>query len=114
MEFIRVYTGDDDRSHFEAIDGERAAEWSHGVQANHCAVRQMAPGTFMDWHPAPQRQIFAHLGGRLEIELEDGSKHVFGSGSLRLMDDLTGKGHLTRVLGEEPVQMMLVRLPDAN
>ena len=112
MEFIRVYTGKDGESHFEAIDPVKGAEWAKGFPASNCVVREMAPGTLLDWHPAPRRQLVIHLAGQLEIELRDGTAHVFGPGSARLMDDLTGSGHLTRVIGAEPVVHALIQLTD--
>jgi len=45
-----------------------------------------------------------HWDGRIlavEIGLGDGSKHVFGPGDARLVEDTTGKGHTTRVLGNQ-------------
>ena len=37
-----------------------------------------------------------------EVELEDGTKIPLGPGSIDLAEDLTGKGHITRVVGNEP------------
>ncbi len=55
-----------------------------------------------DWHPAPRRQYVITLSGQGEIELEDGKKVRLGPGSINLAEDLTGKGHITRVIGNEP------------
>ena len=41
------------------------------------------------------------LSGQLEIGLGDGSKHVFGPGDARLVEDTTGQGHTTRVHGNQ-------------
>jgi hypothetical protein len=38
----------------------------------------------------------------LEIGLGDGSKHVFGPGDARLVEDTTGQGHTTAVHGNKP------------
>ncbi len=65
----------------------------------------------MDWHPAPQRQVVIHLSGQIEIGLRDGTTHLFGPGSARLTDDVTGTGHLTRVVGSEPLVQAIIRLP---
>jgi hypothetical protein len=42
------------------------------------------------------------LSGQLEIGLGDGSKQVFGPGDARLVEDTTGRGHTTRVVGHGP------------
>ena len=59
-------------------------------------------GRFIDWHPAPRRQFVIILSGQLEIGLGDGSKHIFGAGDARLVEDTTGEGHTTRVHGNQP------------
>jgi hypothetical protein len=112
MDLIRVYTGEDGASHFEEVDPLQSEEWSRGLAASRCSIREMAAGTVMDWHPAPRRQIVIHLSGRLEIVLRDGTSHVFGPSSARVMDDVTGSGHLTRALGDEPVLQAVIQLAD--
>ncbi len=42
------------------------------------------------------------VSGQLEIGLGDGSKHVFGPGDARLVEDTTGKGHTAKVHGNQP------------
>jgi len=111
MDFVRVFAGEDGASRFEFIDPLANADWARGLPATQCSVRQMAAGTVMDWHPAPRRQLVIHLSGRLEIALPDGSAHTFGPGSIRLMDDVSGSGHLTRVIGEEPVLQAVILMP---
>jgi len=108
MDFVRVYTGEDGASHFEFLEPAESEEWTKGVAASRCAIREMPAGTVMDWHPAPRRQIVVHISGELEIALPDGTAHVFGPASARLMDDLTGRGHLTRVASPEPVAQVAI------
>ena len=64
-------------------------------------IRRAPPGRVVDWHPAPRRQYVITLSGRGEIELIDGTKIQLGPGSINLAEDLTGKGHITRVIGNE-------------
>jgi len=54
-----------------------------------------------DWHTAPRRQYVITLSGHGEVELIDGTKIALGPGSIDLAEDLTGKGHITRVIGNE-------------
>jgi len=106
MQVGRLYTGDDGKSHFEEMelpyervaDAERTAVQSAtGVQ-----FRRHPPGHFIDWHPAPCRQYIINLEGQVEIGLGDGSKRIFNPGDVFLADDLTGRGHTTRVVGNRP------------
>lgn len=80
--------------------------------AAHIVFAQLPVGTFIDWHPAPRRQYVIILSGQLEIGLGDGSIRQFGPGDARLVEDTTGKGHTTRVVGSEPVLTAVVPLTE--
>jgi hypothetical protein len=98
----RLYTGSDGQSHLEAIDVEKTGDWLKGLPATQISFRVWPKGEFLDWHPAPRRQFVIILSGQLEIGCGDGTRQVFGPGDARLVEDTTGKGHTTRVLGSEP------------
>jgi quercetin dioxygenase-like cupin family protein len=98
----RLYTGADGQSHIEAIDVERRPDWLKGLPTTQISFRVWPKGEFLDWHPAPRRQFVIILSGRLEIGCGDGRTQVFGPGDARLVEDTTGKGHTTRVVGDEP------------
>jgi len=102
MGTFRLYTGSDGQSRIEPIDLARTPEWTKGLPATQISFRTWKVGEFLDWHPAPRRQFVIILSGQLEIGLGDGGKRVFGPGDARLVEDTTGKGHTTRVLGAEP------------
>ena len=99
MGTFRLYTGPDGQSHIEPIDLAKAKEWTAGLPTTKISFNDWPVGRNIDWHPAPRRQFVIILSGQLEIGLGDGSKHVFGPGDARLVEDTTGKGHTTRVVG---------------
>ena len=101
MGTFRLYTGPDGQSRIDTIDLGRMTEWTKGLAATQISFRVWPVGEFLDWHPAPRRQFVIILSGQLEIGLGDGSKRVFGPGDARLVEDTTGKGHTTRVLGTQ-------------
>lgn len=98
----RLYTGADGQSHVEPIDIEKKADWLKGLPTTQISFRIWPKGEFLDWHPAPRRQFVIILSGQLEIGCGDGTTQVFGPGDARLVEDTTGKGHTTRVIGHEP------------
>jgi hypothetical protein len=102
MGTFRLYTGPDGQGRIETIDVTKKPEWTNGLATTQIAFRVWPVGEFLDWHPAPRRQFVIILSGQLEIGLGDGSKHVFGAGDARLVEDTTGQGHTTRVLGKQP------------
>ena len=113
MGTFRLYTGPDGQSHIETIDLAKTPEWTAGLATTNITFRSQPPGRFQDWHPAPRRQFVIILSGQLEIGCGDGSTQVFGPGDARLVEDTTGKGHTTRVVGGEPCLTATVPLRDA-
>jgi hypothetical protein len=62
-----------------------------------------------EWHTAPRRQFAINMTGDLEVEISDGSRHQIGQGNLVFLEDITGKGHVTRVLS--PVTNLFIQVP---
>ena len=114
MKIVRLFTGSDQRSHFEEVGlsfeaGERLQ--TTVLQAASGVVFRLAPvGHVIDWHPAPRRQYVVSLLGQWEIECSAGAKRLFKPGDVMLAEDLTGKGHLSRVIGNQAHIFMTVPL----
>jgi uncharacterized cupin superfamily protein len=47
----------------------------------------------------PRSQFFICVDGKVEITVSDGEKRSFGAGDVVLMEDSSGEGHTTRVVG---------------
>lgn len=114
MEITRVYTGNDNQSHFETIDvplGEsRYGSLSQLFEAEGVIFRETPVGGELDFHNAPRRQFVVTLSGLVEIECGDGAKRQLGAGQILLADDTTGQGHVTRDL-EGPRRSLFIPLP---
>lgn len=114
MRVTRVYTGDDARSHLEALDVPlgpgRYGSLSENVPVTGLMFRETPAGAALDFHTAPQRQFVVTLSGAAEIECGDGSKKRFGAGDILLADDTTGQGHITREV-EGPRRSLFIPLP---
>ena len=97
MQFYRLYTGNDNQSHFEKLDDSHAAKLFNTVHAVKGLVFRIEdrPHLF-DWHPAPRRQWVITLAGSVEIGLGDGSSMTFGTGDVFLAEDVTGQGHTAK------------------
>ena len=52
------------------------------------------------------------LSGRGELEVADGKKVAVGPGHINLIEDTTGKGHITRNLGPEDRIVVTIPLAD--
>ena len=108
---FRVYTGTDEKSHIEEIglplqpfvDTEGAyGEGTPLQEVGGITFRVSPPGYVLEWHCAPRCQYTITLNGNAEIEVGDGTIQAVGPGDVLLAEDLTGQGHITRVVGSEP------------
>jgi hypothetical protein len=101
----RLYTGPDGQTHAEEIEAKFAGGGGNDVYkllANSGAeLRRAPPGRVADWHVAPRRQYVITLSGHAELEVAGGKKIELGPGSIDLVEDTTGKGHITRTVGTE-------------
>ncbi len=112
MSIMRLYTGDDGQTHIEELSLADHPELSDLQNAKGISFRESPAGRFSDWHNAPRRQYVITLSGGVEIGLGDGSFHRFGPGHVTLAEDLTGKGHTTRSVGDEPRISATIPLDD--
>ena len=94
----RIYTGDDGLSHVEQVElnAQSMLEKVSGA-----VVRVSQPGSFSDWHTAPSRRYIINLTGGGQLEVAEG-KVDLPPGTVEYIDDLTGKGHTTANVGQEP------------
>jgi hypothetical protein len=101
VKLVRVYTGEDNESHFEEqpLDfgetGRTAPQLSDGVSITFAERKE---GAFSDFHHGPERQYVFYLTCTVEIGAGDGSKVVMEPGDVLLAQDNTGHGHTSRVL----------------
>ena len=102
MAIVRLYTGEDGESHFEELTLESHPELTSLQPTQGIQFRNMEAGYFSDWHHAPRRQYVFTLSGEMEIGLGDGTTRRFGLGDVLVAEDLTGRGHTMRVVGDQP------------
>jgi hypothetical protein len=67
-------------------------------------------GYFGDWHPSPKRQWLFFISGQMEFEVSDGGRYLGVPGSAVLLEDITGRGHRSRVIGGEAAVMAAVQI----
>jgi hypothetical protein len=93
MGIYRVFAGSDGESHMEALRLEEHPALGALTNIHEVRVQQFDGTRKMDFHPLPERRLIIHLSGEVEIGTSDGSRHVFRAGDMRLMEDVTGRGH---------------------
>ena len=82
---------------------------SAAIEAKNLIFCTVPAGWDGDWHPTPARQYF--LLGQLEVEVSDGEIRQASPGAIVLLEDISGKGHVTRVLGNTKAEGVFVQVP---
>ena len=123
LSFTRLYTDANGASHFsnETLPLAPVAG-GQGMEANLAVNRigdvkgvmfaQLKAGATEDWHIAPRRQFMVCVRGIVEITASDGHKRQLKPGQFMLLEDTTGKGHITHAAGTEDHVALAVPVPD--
>ena len=112
MIITRIYTGADGQSHMEDFDLADHANLDSLLSVTSILFRSHEPGRFSDWHTESRRNYIITVSGEGEIGLGDGRAHRIGPGRVMLVEDLTGKGHTTRVTSSVPRVTVAIPLAD--
>src|SRR5437763_16288734 len=104
MRIHNLYTDSSGQSHFRNFEVEWVAETRSGklskrLPATAIIFRAVPPTYDLDWHPAPRRQYIINLDAGVEITASDGETRKIGAGEVFLVEDTTGKGHLSKADG---------------
>jgi len=112
----RLYTGQDGQTHAEEIEAKFTPGDNNDVfkmtGIAGAELHRAPAGRVIDWHTAPRRQYIITLSGRGELEVSGGKKIPVEPGHIELVEDTTGKGHITRVVGTEDRVTLQLPLSD--
>ena len=122
IKVVNIYTDSEGDSHFKDVVVE-LQETNFAPPAPPLNVSSFRPadqygflvaptGWIGDWHPTPQRQLFSYLAGKVEIRVSDGEVRTLGPGDILLVEDTTGTGHQSRIVGPADLLTLVVQLPD--
>ena len=115
IKVTRLYTGPDGESHFEDMSialtsPQEIGRLSVPQKATSIIFRQTDTDYDYDWHHAPRRQYIINLEGEVEITVGDGTKRRFGAGDVLLVEDMTGRGHISRAVNSAARKSIFVAL----
>jgi len=107
MRILNLYADADGESHFRQIEIECTDETPWGIKVSKplpatavIFVEGAGPGV-VPLHPAPCRQYVINLDTPFEVTASDGDQRLIGVGEVVLVEDTTGRGHITKLLGEK-------------
>jgi hypothetical protein len=115
MKIHRLYTDDQGESHFqdtevEYVETTRSGRLSACRAATGIIFREVPPTYDLDWHPAPRRQYIINLDNGVQLTASDGESRVIGAGEVILVEDTTGKGHLSKAINDRLRHCIFVTL----
>lgn len=104
MRIHNIYVDDAGQSHWRDIEVEwveqrNFSKMSARLPATGIIFRQTSGDYDLDWHPAPRRQYIINLDGGVKITASDGEVRDIGAGEVILVEDVSGKGHLSQSIG---------------
>ena len=85
-------------------------DWAQEGPEGKTSARQAATGIIFrqtqaehdrPWHPAPRRQYIISLDAGVELTASDGESRGIGAGEIILVEDVTGKGHLSKSVNNQ-------------
>jgi hypothetical protein len=122
----RIYTGPDGLAHAEDIElslSARGATDMLKATGAEFSVRAPTAGAnpgstaatdpnAPEWHTGPARQFVITLSGNSEVEVSGGVHVAAAPGHINLIEDTTGKGHITRNFGPDDRIALTIPLAD--
>lgn len=110
---IRIYADADGNSHLQELPIATKAGKVRRTETAPVTAFSYADYTASsveDWHRTPGRQFSISMSGEIEVEVSDGQKHAIHAGDIVFLEDLQGKGHITRI--KSPVTNIFIRVAD--
>jgi uncharacterized cupin superfamily protein len=110
---IRIYADADGNSHIQELPiatKPGKTRRTDTAPVTGLSYAEYTSSSVEDWHRTPGRQFSISMSGEIEVEVSNGQKHAIHAGDIVFLEDLQGKGHITRIL--TPVTNIFVRVAD--
>ncbi|MCL6283764.1 cupin [Ruegeria sp. 2012CJ41-6] len=119
MQYHHLYSDDQGESHWQEVGidlTERVfAPPAQGILVSepetvrNVVFLRLPAGWDEPAHPSPHPQVLICLKGRVCVTASDGDTREIAPGDIWRMEDLTGKGHHTRVTGTDDFEAAIVQ-----
>jgi hypothetical protein len=120
MRYTRLFSDQRGESHFGEVEIEFAStDYVEGAAPLKLSPPQAAvdyrfmdapAGWTSDWHLSSARNLFVVLSGEWEVTASDAEMRRFKTGDVLLVEDVSGKGHRSRVISEDDSLALMVEL----
>ncbi|HEX3145305.1 MAG TPA: hypothetical protein VHQ64_15135 [Pyrinomonadaceae bacterium] len=118
--FTRLYSDWSGESHFDDVQVNFASVdyMDAGPPLNLSAITNASSMRFMeapagwtsDWHTSSTRTLFICLIGEWEVTVSDGESRRFAIGSVILVENTSGRGHLSRITSVDGSLAAMIQL----
>lgn len=106
MKITRLYVDAAGETHFADVEipyetENKGGKMSRIFPATGIVFRETSPNYDYDWHNAPRKQYIINLDAAVQITVSDGETRTIGAGEVFLVEDTTGKGHISRAVNNK-------------
>jgi uncharacterized cupin superfamily protein len=103
MKITRLFVDPKGETHFEDVEipwaeSNKGGKMTKRFAATGIIFRQTGGEYDYDWHNAPRKQYIINLDGAVDITVSDGETRRIGAGEVFLVEDVTGKGHISKAV----------------
>jgi len=120
VQVIRLYADDAGQTHFEdaRLDFKlhtppppaQPLHATDAAPASHYVLLELPAGWNGPVHRSPKRQLYFGLAGTLDVRASDGEVQRLGPGDALFMDDVSGAGHVSHVVGNDLVRAVILQI----
>lgn len=114
MKATRIFTGQDQQSHFEEVElpffDSEFGKITNPIATENIIFGEREEMDEISWHNPPCPQFVIMLKGSVEIETGSGTKRIFKEGDIMLAEDVAGRGHITRPASDGVRQYLVIPL----
>ena len=106
MRIHNIYADASGESHFRDVEVQWVEErlgskFSKRFPATGIIFRETVADYDLSWHAAVRRQYIINLDAGVKITASDGESRIIGAGEVILVEDTTGKGHLSQAVNNQ-------------
>lgn len=106
MKITRLWVDPKGETHFADVEiayesENKGGKMSKRLPATGIIFRETAATYDYDWHNAPRKQYIINLDGAVQITVSDGETRTIGAGEVFLVEDVTGKGHISKAVNNK-------------
>ncbi len=115
MKIHNLYSDTEGNSHWRTVEIEypgasQGSRLAKPIAVKSLIFREVPPAYDLDWHNAPTRQYIVNLDNGVQITASDGEVRTIGAGEVFLVEDVSGKGHLSKAVNDRVRNSLFITL----